>query len=185
MLPPSLHFLIGVLLVSLLVFLNAVGDVVTLLFLHQLFVIVIHLVAHSLHNFLHAGITSSYFFEPHLLFPLSSLHLCLDSFSFYLLEILVGDGSFPSVLFIVFYHFESSSLINSFLGSKALLVFGKIELKLPYSIFLLFLCSAFNYSFPIVRFSNHTFPHLFLLQHLSLEGRLLFALFGHLILSLF
>jgi hypothetical protein len=112
---PSLHLFVGILSVGLLIFLNAVGNVVTLLLLHQLFVIVIDLVTHSLHNLLHAGITSSDFFESHLLLSLSGSHLSLDSFGFYLLEILVGDGTLLPIFFVVFYHFESSSFVDSFL----------------------------------------------------------------------
>jgi hypothetical protein len=180
---PSLHLFVGILSVGLLIFLNAVGNVVTLLLLHQLFVIVINLVTHSLHNLLHAGITSSDLFKSHLLLSLSSSHLSLDSFGFYLLEILVGDGTLLSIFFVVFYHFESSSFVDSFLGSKAFLIFGKVELKFPNSILLFLLGSVLDLRFPVISFGDHALSHLFLLEHFMFEGGLLLAFISHLTLS--
>jgi len=181
---PSLQLVVGILSVGLLIFLNAVGNVVAFLFFHQLFVIVIDLVTHCIHDFLHAGVTSSDLFKSHLFLSLSSPHLSLDSFGFYLLEILVGDGTLLSIFFVVFYHFESSSFIDSFLGSEALLIFSKVELKFPYCIFLFFLGSVLNLRFPVISFDDHALSHLFLLKHFLFEGRLLLAFISHFVLSL-
>ena len=100
---------------SSLILLDAVGNVVSLLPLHELLIAVVDLIAHLVHNFLHACVAGSNLLYPHLLLPLSSLHLVLNGLSFHFLKVLVGDSPLLTVFLIVFYHFESSSLINVFL----------------------------------------------------------------------
>ena len=119
---PGLQFPVLVLSVSSLILLNASGDVVPLLLLHQLLVAIIDLVTHLIHDFLHAGVTSSDLLQALLLFPLSSSHLFLNSFRLLLLELLLSNGSLLTVLFIISNHFESCCLIFLLLLRQALLI---------------------------------------------------------------
>ena len=98
------------------------------LLLHQFFVTVVHLIAHSFHNFLHTSVTSSDFFKSFLLLSLGCLHLFTDSLCFFLFELCVGNGSLLPVFFIIFNDFESSSLINLLLRRQLLLIHCEVLL---------------------------------------------------------
>ena len=125
---PSSKFPVLVLSVSSFILLNTSSNVIFFLLLHQFFVTVVYLIAHTFHNFLHTSVTSSDFFKSFLLLSLGCLHLFVNSLCFFPFELLMGDGSLLSIFFIIFNDFESSSLINFLLRSQLLLIHCKVLL---------------------------------------------------------